>query len=605
MITYVEENEIDIEDIDHTTKHLDDNLIYRNLDENKVRSFVKAIVESWEKNNWSSSKEYQHILQKLKKEYSISPNGVQINYAYRQLIETNQIVIHRELEKYFAYKNVRHNSGVCVIAILTSPGHFSCPKDCYYCPNEPGQPRSYLSGEPGVIRANENNFDACRQIWNRATSLALEGHPVDKIELLVLGGTWSNYPLDYQEEFIRDIYYASNVFYCLRDNRRPRKSLEEEIMINRTARCRVIGITLETRPDFITKEEIMRFRRYGITRVQIGVQHTDDKILKKINRECYTKDTINCLRLLKNNGFKIDIHLMPDLPFSSFEKDKEMFDRVLSDPDLQADQWKIYPCEITPYTVIEKWYNEGKYQPMEPKQLIELILYVKPLVPEWIRLNRIIRDIPNQHIIGGNEKTNLREDIQKELKKRGQECRCIRCREVRQNKKVLEEASNAQLVIRKYQASGGDELFISFETQDLKNIYGFVRLRLSPKINEDVIFPEFRENTAWIRELHVYGLMNPTIKRDDNSKFNKVQGLGFGKRLMKIAEDIAYQQGYRKLAVISGVGVSEYYRKIGYHMEQTYMVKDLEPNIIIKYRYLIICVIVMFIIMFYLTIFKI
>lgn len=580
---------VDVEDLDHSTKHLDTKDIYRTLDPIKARDLVKEMISQWKKFPWENKKEYNLVLQNLKKKFSIAPNHVQMNYAYRQLIETRDVDIQSDMEKYLSYKNVRHNSGVCVVALITSPGSFSCPEDCYYCPDEPGQPRSYLSREPAMIRANENGFDACRQFWSRATCLALEGHPVDKVEILVLGGTWSNYPLEYQETYIRDLYYAANQFYVDRDNRRERYSLEKEIKINETTICRVIGITLETRPDFITKEEIIRFRRYNVTRVQIGIQHTDDSILKKINRGCYTKDAIECLRLLKNNGYKIDIHLMPDLPFSTSEKDMIMFKRVLEDPNLQADQWKIYPCEVTPFTVIEKWFNEGKHVPYEPEVLMDLLVKVMPKIHPWIRVNRVIRDIPVQYHIGGNGKTNLRQDVETEMKKQGVSCRDIRSREVRQNKDALEKAGDAELVTRTYPASDGTEIFLSFETEDHKTIYGFLRLRFPPKENPDCVIEELQTSTAFVRELHVYGLMNPTTKRGDETI--NVQSLGFGKRLMARAEEMAIKEGYNKLAVISGVGVRQYYQKLGYHLFENFMIKDLPPPPFINLKTLILIII--------------
>jgi ELP3 family radical SAM enzyme/protein acetyltransferase len=466
-----------------------------------------------------------------------------------------------------------------VITVLTSPyptykkngkikkQRFSCKHGCYYCPNEPGQPRSYLKNEPAVARANRNEFNPINQFNDRANTYYCVGHPVDKIELLVLGGTWSEYPIQYQEEFVRDLFYAANVFYD--NNPREPLSLIEEQKINETAKCKIIGLTLETRPDSITPDEIKRFRYYGCTRVQIGVQHTNDELLRIINRGCYLEDTIRAIKLLKDSCYKIDIHLMPDLPFSTPELDNEMFDMVLDSPDLQVDQWKIYPCEVVPWTIIKKWHNEGEYESYGEEKLIEVILNVKRKVHPWIRLNRVIRDIPNEYISGGNDITNLRQYLIQMLKDRGEKCKCIRCREIK-DKNI--DPNTAKLIVRTYPASDGTEYFISYETPDEDTIFGFVRLRLVKNSSVDFI-PEI-EDAALIRELHIYGNMNPVFKfKNDDSK---VQHAGFGKRLMKKAEEIAISQGYKKIVVISGIGVKNYYRKLGYKSEGTFMVKSLK-----------------------------
>ena len=341
------------------------------IPDDKKDVFINFVKELW-KYNFENKKHFLKILQKVRKKYKMSPRMFQLFYIYRELRREHNLEENLSLEEHLTTKTVRRLSGVMVITVLTSPyptyklpngkvkkQRFSCKHNCYYCPNEPGQPRSYLKDEPAVARANKNEFDAVRQFYDRASTYYTIGHPVDKIELLVLGGTWSEYPVQYQEEFIRDLFYAANTFYDT--TKRGRLSLTEEQVINENAKCRIIGLTLETRPDSITPEEIKRFRYYGCTRVQIGVQHTDDNILRIINRGCYLEDTIRAIKLLKDSCYKIDIHLMPDLPFSTPQIDNEMFDMVLESPDLQVDQWKIYPCEVVPWTVIKKWHDEGLY----------------------------------------------------------------------------------------------------------------------------------------------------------------------------------------------------------------------------------------------------
>ena len=512
------------------------------------------------------------------------------------------------------------------------------------------QPRSYISTEPAVRRANSNNFDAVKQFYDRAGSLSMCGHIIDKIEVLVLGGTWSHYPVEYQEEFVRDIYYAANTFYDNDLVKRDRLSLEEEIKFNESATSRIIGLTLETRPDAINKYEIKRFRKYGCTRVQLGVQHIDDDVLRNINRGCYTKDTEKAFFLLKQNGYKIDIHLMPDLYCSSYEKDIAMFDRLLgvknisqydepiqnrtkilyaplvviflsyffeigfviafilsilitilifyyfkyytlkysikeyqlSSPTLQADQWKIYPTEVTRWTKIYDLFQTGEYTPYAEeineetgnKKIIDVILHAKSNIYPWIRLNRVIRDIPTTEIYGGNAVPSLRQNLEKILIARGTPCKCIRCREVK-NQKI--DINDIKLMIRKYNDNKAQEYFISYESIDEHIIYGFCRLRLNDT-NESVFFNELI-NAALVRELHVYGVMVPhdTVKDGTQNK-NATQHMGFGKKLLKVAENISKKNGFNKISIISGIGVRKYYEKTGYTLEGTYMSKLLKKK---------------------------
>jgi ELP3 family radical SAM enzyme/protein acetyltransferase len=516
--------------------------------------------------------------------------------------ETEQI-----LRKTLQIKPCKSWSGIVSITIFTSPypvytdkktgetkrQTFSCGFNCSFCPNEPGQPRSYLKMEPGVMRANRNGFDCADQIWDRMTGLYLIGHieRSNKLEIIVSGGTWTSYPEEYREEFCRDVFYAANTFWEPTP-RRSRKPLAEEKAINEEAACRVVGLTIETRPDTICDAELVLLRYYGCTRVQLGIQHVDDDVLNVNNRRCPDWKTINAIRLLKRNGFKIDAHFMPNLPGSNVLKDRHMFLNILlgtkkpvperrhleetwelAHPEYQVDQWKVYPTAITPFTDIERWYKAGRYVQYSERELIDLLITMKSLVFPWIRLNRIIRDIPRDYIYNretGSDNTGLRMELLKIMEKDGTFCQCIRCREVKSQDTSVN--TDVSIVVRKYNASEGHEYFISAEAYMSRNptLYGFVRLRLDDARGK--AFPEL-EGAALIRELHVYGSYAQIGEMAHSSE--KVQHRGIGKTLMARAEHIAQSQGYGKIAVISSEGTRGYYKKLGYENEGHFMTKTL------------------------------
>jgi ELP3 family radical SAM enzyme/protein acetyltransferase len=494
-----------------------------------------------------------------------------------------------ELKKLITKKKSKSDSGVLVITVLTSAhpqymdedgtqrvARFSCKHDCAYCPNEPAhegnnwvpQPRSYLYSEPAVLRANDNKFDPVLQMHSRINALICMGHVPDKLEVIVLGGTWSEYPRQYQDDFITKLYYAANTFFDRVPKRQP-LTLEEEININETAKIHIIGMTLETRPDTITLEEINNFRRYNCTRIQLGVQHTHNDVLHKINRGHNIECVYDAIKLLKNNCYKVDIHIMPNLPGSSYEKDKDMLDDILYDQRIQVDQYKIYPTAIVPFTKIKKWYEEGSYIPYDDMLLFELIKDFKKKVQKYKRLNRIIRDIPGHYIEAGYSKkfVNMRQLLQDDMKKNKWGCKCIRCREIKGN-----HISSDMVImnVEKYMASDADEYHISFDSTCEKDyLIGFLRLRVPPANNVDIL--PVLQGCALIRELHVYSNLNDVGNHLENSMQHK----GYGKQLVQKAEDIARELGYRKIAIISGTGVRNYYRKLGYTLCDTYMIKEL------------------------------
>lgn len=489
-------------------------------------------------------------------------------------------------------KKNKSNSGVVVITVLTAahPTYideegveqttkFSCAWDCHYCPNEKAseannfidQPRSYLFQEPAVLRANDNKFDAILQFNARVNTLVDIGHNVDKIELIILGGTWCSYPKAYQEKFITELYYAANTYYDIDDgSKRKILSLEEEIERNENAQLHIIGLTLETRPDTITLEEIKNFRRYNATRIQLGVQHTNNVILKKINRGHTIEAAHKAIKMLKENCYKVDIHLMPNLPGASFEIDKDMLCKALYDEKLQVDQLKIYPCAVVPFTKIKKWFEDGTYVPYGDDVLFELIKDFKRNVQTYKRLNRIIRDIPSLYISGGysHKSVNMRQLLQEDMKKNNWKCNCIRCREV--GASTVNE-SEIELKTIKYQGSGGDEYFISFETKD--HLIGFIRLRINTNPDTENML-DVLKGAALIRELHVYSNVSKVGCVNESSMQHK----GYGRRLVEEAEKIAVQNGLYKVAIISGTGVRNYYRKLGYSLVDTYMVKKIQKH---------------------------
>jgi ELP3 family radical SAM enzyme/protein acetyltransferase len=564
----------------------------------KIVEIVKELDALYKSQLITNREEMKKEIDRLGRKNKYIVSMCKVLSVYRSMASAGEIQYNPHIEKLLVTKTVRSLSGVVVITVWTSPEptytdpktgekvvqKFSCEYNCKYCPNEPGQARSYLLKEPGVLRANANKFISTEQFWDRSRAYVQMGHPLDKIELIVSGGTISSYPKEYLTEFFRDQFYAANVVYdkiCGREIRAP-FSLEEEQELNQNqSLVKIIGITVETRPDRINKPELEYFRKLGVTRVQIGVQHINDEVLRFIDRKCSNTKTIKAIKLLKDAGFKVDIHLMPDLPapidigmtnLDMIEEDKKMFDIVINDPDYQADQWKIYPCTTVPWTEIEKWYKEGTYKPYAEltnpdgsNPLFELLIDVKTKIKPWIRTNRIIRDIPNSYIIGGNSNTSMCGDIIQTLAKRKLKCKCIRCREVR-NKDI--DLANFSIKVREYEASDGIEYFISWENND-EILLGFLRLRINSE-SANKIFPELT-GCAMIRELHIYGQV---INHHFDNKGDGVQHIGLGKGLIAKAIEITKSHDLNMISVISGTGVRNYYIKQGFKPVDTYIDSD-------------------------------
>ena len=560
------------------------------IEDSKLELY-KELIQLIEKTKPTTDKDFDKLLRLDKQFKHLTKSKAYLLKAYNILIEKRELTFNKHTYNYFIKKRGKSLSGVLVITVVMSPKpdgqNFSCEWNCYFCPNEPGQPRSYLHDEPAVLRANRNEFDVISQILDRLNTLEINGHPIDKIELLILGGTFTSYPTHYQEKFMRDIFYALNTYYIRTDKREPLELTEEKNLNNLLSDIpKCIGITIELRPDCINAYILRRLRYYGVTRVQMGAQHTNDKILELINRGCTLYHLKRAIKMLKDACFKLDIHIMPNLPGASVSADREMFDKLLYDPDLQCDQWKIYPCEIVPWTIIKKWYEEGKYVPYPDNDLVKLLVEVCSEIHPWIRVNRVKRDIPAQYVLNESTIGNLRNDVDYECKKKNIKCKDIRAREVKGNSHLTEH----KLFVKKYQSSDGIEYFISFNTPDEQTIFGFCRLRLSinagsyddglaniddsgkklskhsiPVIKQKskLIFPEL-VGCALIRELHVYGQLEPVDNSSTNIDSESQQHIGFGKQLMAKAKSIAIEHNYTKIAVISGVGVRNYYKKLGY-----------------------------------------
>jgi len=448
-------------------------------------------------------------------------------------------------------KPVRTISGVAVVAVMTSP--HPCPHGkCTYCPGgvESGSPQSYTGKEPAARRALRNEFDPFRQVSDRITQLEAIGHKTDKIDLIIMGGTFTSRDPEYQEWFIRRCFDAMN--------KKDSENIGEAKELNAMSEHRCIGLTVETRPDSFTNEQIERSMMLGATRVELGVQILDDEILKAVNRGHNVEDIITATRNCKRHGLKVCYHIMPGLPGSSLEKDLISFRRVFDDPDMRPDMLKFYPTLVIPGTELFDMWKAGRYVPYDVEEGVSLISEMKSAVPEYVRIQRIQRDIPVPQIAAGIMKSNLRELAQQRLSEQGRECRCIRCREVGRNDISFEDGPAIVLKDNEYEASGGVEHFISLECDDM--LIGYVRLRID-------------ENTASIRELKVFGKMAGIGEHGEDW-----QHRGFGKRLMAKAEEIAAAADVNEIRVTSGAGVMKYYETLGFELREPYMVKEINGS---------------------------
>jgi ELP3 family radical SAM enzyme/protein acetyltransferase len=524
----------------------------------------------------------------LAKKYKYQPSKRELGMMYRNLIKINNadFPYNDALWTALITKSGRSKSGILNISVSLPPDRFSCKYNCHFCPNEPGMPRSYLSNEDVFKRALEVGFDTVKQVHSRLDVLEKNGHTIDKLEFRVLGGTFSCYDHAVTDEFVRDLYYAANTYYdeASYDTTlsRPRGTIEEEQIINVTSRVHVVGLGVETRPDEIDENEIIRFRKYGITRVELGVQHTDDALLRKVGRGHGVKHSKQAIRLLKDYGFKVEIHIMADLPGATPDGDIECYKQVLQGEDLIPDYMKDYPCLDVDFTKVKEWKMAGTWKPYseltpDATDLKRVLIYRQSITPPWVRVNRVQRDFKEAKdgVLGYSSdsiKSNLAQLVKDDAEKMGIYCKCIRCCEVSDQKY---DKNEIKYNIHTFVASGAQEYFITAEVErpNRNLLLGFIRLRLGNALLNSII-PELKGKTAMIRELHVYGRVKQV---GTNDAIGSSQHFGIGKKLLAIAEDISRRSGYEKVAIISGIGVRDYYRKRGYELCGSYMMKNIIP----------------------------
>lgn len=579
----------------------------------------------------ATQEDFLQLKKKLSKQYKLPiPTNADLRGRYNDLVLENVVKPNPAFEAILLSRRIRTQSGVAVVAVLTKS--YPCPGQCIYCPSEKEMPKSYLSNEPAVMRAIDSQFDPYRQVQNRLHSLELNGHKTDKIELIVMGGTFSYLPKAYQKRFITRCFQACNDFSPFRKGglkgdsknklrlsnpsqppfskgRSLNACLLYEQKKNEKAGHRIIGLTLETRPDYIDEKEVLNFRELGCTRVELGVQSLYDDVLLLNKRGHLIASTIKATKLLKDAGFKINYHMMPGLPGSTPKRDFKMFEKLFKDSDFQPDMLKIYPTVVLKDSLLYNIWKKGKiktrqksaiaemcrtsgklenYKPLTNRVFEKLVLKIKneAIVP-YVRIARLIRDVPTSSIVAGPTVSNLRQIIIPDSN-----CPCIRCREVREGYTIKESIILDRI---NYPASDGQEIFLQYVSPDKQKLFALLRLRIptschperptevegsEPKKDADFLkctendklhnlFPVLK-NSALIREVHTYGKMTQIDKKNNAGP----QHIGLGKKLLLEAERIAKEEyGLAKIVVISGVGVRNYYRKAGYKLKDTYLVK--------------------------------
>jgi elongator complex protein 3 len=477
-------------------------------------------------------------------------------HVYRDLTQNGEWAFDQTFLASIRMKPVRTLSGVTIVTVLTKP--YACPGECIFCPTDAQMPKSYLPDEPGAMRALHHAFDPYEQTAARIEALEAIGHPTEKIELLILGGTWSAYPVDYQEWFIQRCLDAMNGF--------DSKNLAEAQAVNEDAVHRNVGLVIETRPDHVDMEEVLRLRELGVTKVQMGSQSQDDHILALNKRGHTVQKTITAMTLLRAAGFKIVLHWMPNLLGATLETDRLDFARLWDDPGFRPDEIKIYPCQLLENTELYTYWERGEFTPYSTQELIDLIADIKTSIPSYCRVNRIVRDIPSTHVVAGNKRSSLRQDVQLELANRGQECVCIRCREVRSKVVSPEELTLGDLV---YAAGDAEEHFLSLVTPE-EHLTGYLRLSCPEPDSASTGLADLN-GAAIIREVHIYG---QSLEVGEEA-VGAAQHAGLGSELVKHAEEVAGSRGYRRMAIISALGTRGYYRRLGYELGENYMVKSL------------------------------
>jgi len=526
-------------------------------------SFYSDIIELILSDNIQSKEDLHRAKIKLCSKYNLKqvPSDSDI---LQHLPDDISYDLEEKLIKILRRKPMRTISGVAIIAVMTSPE--ACPHGrCTPCPGGPrnNTPQSYTGYEPAALRASRYNFDPYLQTKARLNQLHAIGHDTDKIDLIIMGGTFTARPFYYQEWFVKKCLDALN--------NRESSNLIAAQRINESAPHRCIGLTVETRPDWFRLQHVDQSLQLGATRVELGIQTVYDDILYEIRRGHTVADSIQATRIAKESGLKVCYHMMPGLPGSNFKKDLKSFKTIFENPDFKPDMLKIYPTLVIKGTELYKKWRKGEYQPLTNEKAIELIAEIKTFIPEWIRIQRIQRDVPAQYIIAGVTRSNLRQLVEEEMKKKNKKCRCIRCREVghkilKENLKIDEEGISPKTI--RYTASDGEEVFISLVEKENDALIGYLRLRDITNSHRK----ELREHACMIiRELKVVGREIPIGVVGDGW-----QHKGFGKTLIREAERICYEEyDKRYLFVLSGVGVKQYYRSLGFKDKGVYLMKTL------------------------------
>lgn len=443
-------------------------------------------------------------------------------------------------------KPVRTISGVTPLTVVLKPR--KCDHGtCIYCPGGDDVPQSYTDKSPAIMRALALDFDPYEQVKNRLRVLEMMGHPTHKIELIILGGTFLQYDLKYQHEYVKRCFDALN--------EKKSKTLKQAKKLNEKAKHRCVAMCMENRPDNCSSEEVKRMLEFGATRIEIGIQVPDDEIYRKINRGHTVKDVIDATERLKNAGFKLGYHIMPGLPYSNMKKDMKLFKKIFESEDFKPDQLKIYPCQIVGGSPLAKMYKKINYKPYNEKQTKEIVQKIMKIIPEYCRVMRIMREIPKEKMEFEPVKLDLRKDVEEKLRKTGEKINEIRMREIGFNRENLN--LNLKLRILEYNASNGKEYFLQIVNKD-NILFGLLRLRIS-------------KEKAIVRELHVYG---QTLNLGEKKK-GAAQHEGLGKKLLGEAEKIVKKNKIKELKIISGVGVRQYYKKLGYKLKEPYMIKKI------------------------------